>query len=615
MFWLEVIMSFFKKLSKIKFKTYLLMTVAGIVPLLVRMYMESESLYSEYPWDSLKNALVDASCILKMYVFSVIAIIMALSLINSFFSMKGKSLKAYFKKVWPCIVIIVLIILSTIYALNREMALRGEYEQYEPMLVLIGYMLLLMYAYLNIKDDTDIRLISYAFLFGCMVASVLGIAEMFGYRIISLPFLQWLFVERTLYLNGISIANVDYSLGEVSVISTFGNPNYAGVYAGMMIPFTVSLAVYFKDKKLRIIAAIDTILLLVFLYGSGSEAAELSLIAAVVILVIFLFNFLKKYKKIFIGGIAIAAVGILVLGITTKFTFVKSVINALLPEKVSYDLTGIDTNSDYLELDYKGKVIKISFELFDRGFVCSATEDDADLEFYIGSDLTGTLTLTSGEEIPIAFFYDEDLNLMMTAELSDMTFTFCYTRETKDYMFVDYAANYVESTAMESPIYGYGTLISHRGYIWGLSMMVLHKYILIGAGPDNFPVAVFNDGIDYADWTFDGDPSVLFLRPHSYYLQMWINTGFLSFAMYMVLFVRYIIDCFKLYFLKNRTTEHFSIGMGLFLSVVVFLICSISNDSRVGTAPVFYLLLGMGMVVNNMVRKEENFPNGQKLSK
>lgn len=601
-------MSFFKKLSKIKFKTYLMMVVAGIVPLLTKLYMRTECMYSEYSWYGMADSYSDVSCMLKVYVFSAIAIIMALSLTNSLFSMKGAGIKEYFKRFWPAFVIIVLTILSTIYAINRDIALYGEFEQFEPMLVLIGYPLVLMYAYLNIKDDTDIRLISYAFLFGSMVESVLGIAEIFGYRLIAMPFLQWLLVERTPYLNGVCIANSD-STGAVSVVSTLGNPNYAGVYAGMMIPFILSLAFYFKDKKFKIIAGIDTLLLLIFLYGTGSDAAELSILAAAVILVIFLFNFLKKYKKLFIGGAVVAAIGILVLGITTKFRFVKSTVNALFPTKASYDLTGIDTNSDYIELDYKGKVIKINFELFDSGFVCGATEDDKDLEFYIGSGLVGTLTLTSGEEIPIEFYYDENMNLLMTANISDTVFTFCYTRETGDYLFINYAGDYVESTAIETPIYGYGALISHRGYIWGLSMMILHKYILIGAGPDNFPLAVFYDGIDYADWYFDGNPSILFLRPHSYYLQMWINTGFLSFAMYMVLFVRYIIDCFKLYFLKKKTTGHFSIGMGLFLSVVVFLICSISNDSRVGTAPVFYLLLGMGMVINNIVRKEEGLPN------
>lgn len=54
------------------------------------------------------------------------------------------------------------------------------------------------------------------------------------------------------------------------------------------------------------------------------------------------------------------------------------------------------------------------------------------------------------------------------------------------------------------------------------------------------------------------------------------------------------------------------VGQGIYLGTFCYMICAVTNDSNVNTAPVFWVLLGMGIAINQLLKKELHTEN-QKL--
>ncbi len=581
------------------FNRLIILFVAAIMPLLTYCYVHTESLYLEYPWFYAEEYYADTAIEFKMQVFSVITVYMLLSIILSFITIRSDERTKILKKFWLILATIIFTVLSTIFAINRTAALNGAPEQTEPMLVVIGYALLPLFIYLNIKSDKDILAVVRAFLVGSAAASVIGIFQIFGINLLSLDFLTGILVSPY-------ARELGYTLSKEasSVNSTFGNSNYAGVYAAMM--FLVCFAVILSDfkKSVRIFAGADCILLLVFLIGTKSDASMVFLAFVVLVCLIFRFNVLKKYKKMLCAaGIIIILAGV-ITGITTKWSYLNSFKSALGLTRKSYDLTEIDTTGDSIKLKYKGNELNIYLEYLVVGFTLEVTENGESLTTSVSSDYTGTITLLSGEELPIRFDFDSETNLLMGIAFPDYTVAFCLYTSTGDYLLVAPSNYYVESFVRPNALTGYGALISNRGYIWGITMPQLVNYMLLGAGPDNFPMAVYGSGIDYADRLNDGNWQVLFLTAHSYYFQTWICEGFVALVLFVAFYIKYFVDSIKLYFMKQKKSGIFYLGLGLMAGVLLFLMAGVSNSSMVSTGPVFYTILGLGIVVNKRIAEE-----------
>jgi O-antigen ligase len=131
----------------------------------------------------------------------------------------------------------------------------------------------------------------------------------------------------------------------------------------------------------------------------------------------------------------------------------------------------------------------------------------------------------------------------------------------------------------------------------------LKDYIVLGAGPDMFPIAFPQD--DYV-----GKLNALNLRtvvdkPHNMYVQMGVNTGVVSLLAMLSIFGMYVYDSLKLYI--NRSFDHFTeyIGVGMFASVTAYLVSGFFNDQIISVAPIFYAMLGLGIAINRMIARKD----------
>ena len=148
-------------------------------------------------------------------------------------------------------------------------------------------------------------------------------------------------------------------------------------------------------------------------------------------------------------------------------------------------------------------------------------------------------------------------------------------------------------------------LASSRGYIWSRSLPLVKDTILLGHGPDTFVAYFPQQDIMGKMYAYNGDMWQLVDKPHNLYLQTALNTGAVSLIAMLALFIMYFIKSFKIYYRSKFDDFNSIAGLGIFVAVVGYLGAGIFNDSVVSVAPVFWVLLGMGISVNNILTSKK----------
>ena len=89
------------------------------------------------------------------------------------------------------------------------------------------------------------------------------------------------------------------------------------------------------------------------------------------------------------------------------------------------------------------------------------------------------------------------------------------------------------------------------------------------------------------------------------YLQQWLENGLLALLALLIFYGWYFIQSFRIY-RKVQTYDLTSeVGLGIYLGTFTYMIVGFANDSNVCTAPVFWILFGIGLACNEMVKKSQ----------
>jgi hypothetical protein len=151
---------------------------------------------------------------------------------------------------------------------------------------------------------------------------------------------------------------------------------------------------------------------------------------------------------------------------------------------------------------------------------------------------------------------------------------------------------------------GYERLGSSRGYIWSRTLPLLKETILIGHGPDTYAMYFPQDDV-IGKLKFFSTPRIIVDKPHNMYLQTAINTGILSLFALFWLWGNYLYSSLILYFKSDLNNWKERLGISLMGSVTAYLIAGFFNDSVISVAPVFWIILGLGISLNILVDKEQ----------
>lgn len=120
---------------------------------------------------------------------------------------------------------------------------------------------------------------------------------------------------------------------------------------------------------------------------------------------------------------------------------------------------------------------------------------------------------------------------------------------------------------------------SSRMFIWKNTLPIIPKYLLHGAGVDNFYFA-FCEGPLQSD-----DGKTVFDKAHNEYLQTLVTQGIFSLISYLALYALILKKGIKYSFKENE--------IYLILSIIGYLTQAFFNISVIEVAPIFYISIGL----------------------
>jgi hypothetical protein len=367
------------------------------------------------------------------------------------------------------------------------------------------------------------------------------------------------------------------------------NPNYAGIYLLMVCP----LFILSGEKRYRCLAAMAILCMI----GTGSRTAILVAVFLGIAAWMAGSGRLKpKMKKILLPLLVVALLG---SGAWIGISWLQVNDSAALEE--------VEPQEDAVRIAYQGTEVYLgATETEDGGVkqeVYHADGSRVEMDWAdergegdpFESALQGIHFRAYGKDgISYAVFRYQDLNFRFTKALG-----------TGKYEYISINGKPDELVSAETFSNMPDTFLNGRGYIWKRVLPLIFRNALLGSGPDTF-LLVFpqNDYVARANLGYEFFTQML-TNAHSLYLQMALQTGIPSLLCLLAFVGIYLVRSWKLYigkpvFGKEKEQKLQRVGAAIALGVIGYLLCGLTWTSSVCTTPIFWMMLGSGMAVNEL---------------
>lgn len=522
---------------------------------------------------------------------------MIMLIIHSIKSIKFVKSKYYI----PLGIYALLVFISALFADDSDVAIRGYMDYFQGVFVLLGYVLFVITIINLVREEKHIKAILGSFIFVGVVVGFISVGQFFGHDIFQTRFGTLLITPKALHdlVEGLQIANSKYS-----IYATMYNPNYVGSFAALMIPLSFSMYFYNKNIRYAILSILFVGLMVFVGIGSNSRAGILGVSSALILIgILFRKELIKKPLHIVIPFISLILI-LFGLNIASKGLVFDEIKSLSLPDEIIQ------------AKEKASKSVYIEEMIFDDYNLDILTEEnDIHIEFINNelyfTTLDGSLLdiIVDGRRIT---FVDEKYEEFTFTRSEDMKYYYVnvYGHGFNIWLTIDGFKFQGLSGDLFIPsnpdkidfLDKYGSLFSSRAYIWSRSIPLLKKYIIIGAGPDMFGIAFPQN--DYVGKLNHSSVTSLVLNPHNMYIQTGVNTGVISLIALLTVFGIYLLDSLKLFINKSIQTLNDYIGAGLFASITAYLVTGFFNDQVMSVAPLFYAMLGLGIAINHIIRKD-----------
>lgn len=585
-----------KKLSTIYFLPLLL--IAGFVPLIVyAKYIDLAGTTQSLYWTGQQQYLDFFSYWKSRWV-------MALTLIGLIFyiilykqkKLPFKNLKQYYI---PLGIYAVFVIISTIFAKDTQTALWGFVDMYQGMFVVLSYVIITFLTINFVNNERDVNLFVKAFTFLMIVEGLIGITQYFGFDIFQTGVGKSLIVPGNIQVDGLS-----FSFGPKTIYGTLFNTNFVGSFATLMIPLSVAFLLTSKTKKQRIISSITVVLMIFTWIGCNSRAGYMGVVVSAVF-VLFLFRkaFIKHWKvsvslvavfvAAFIGLNAISGGTIVArlktLNITQEIENIKAANEARVKFediKLGKNTFSIVTSNETLNFKIDGDKIYFQDENNNELVITNKrnqiTINDAKYSNYV-------ITIQDNYPGVSVNAYGKAINFYISQDGIKILGSGGRLTEPKTSPFFE-------------PLRGLETIGSNRGYEWGATIPMLKDYVFYGAGPDNFPIAFNQDDFIAKLNLIDFDANIVVDKPHNMYIQTALNTGVMSIIAFIAIAAIYVFSSLKLYSKVSFNKADETVGAACLIGVLGYLAAGLFNDSVTSVAPLFWLILGIGISSNIRIK-------------
>lgn len=587
----------------------LLVFVLSVVPLIVSAYHYEVKLNS-YPWFS-GSTTYDFFLYWKGEALLLLCGLLALYVaVKLCFVSKGLFGQTDHKYLIPLILYFVMCVLSTLFSEHRNMAVWGGYEQWEGMLILGTYVLVLLSAYGLVKGETEVNIIRYGLLAGVLVLSFLSMRQFMGEDFFRTPM-----GKDVMNFMSDKKLNFTFNFEKGRVYSTLYNPNYVGSYVALMLPVILSF-VSRKRKAISVVRSLIAVLaavwLVIMLAGSESVTGCIGVAASFLLFAVFMITNIKKHP------VCAAVISVLCVGMFTgvvlinKPVFEYGINKIKNPTPNHFVVKSMVSKEGLLYITTKDDdVLKLNVYIEDGSYTYEAADEDGESAGIYRDEATSRMKFEDARFRDIEI-YEKSIEV---EDVEYDAFVVATPSESKEYTIVLAEASY--KIGLNQTVYkiynAFGKIDdlreiksigfednqhfgSRRGYIWSRTIPLLGEHLLLGSGPNTFVYEFPND--DYVGMKNVGYDGATVTKPHNMFMQIFVQTGLISLLAFLALYAVYFVECVRLYMRKTEYHAMEITGIGILLGTFGYLVTGLANDSTVAVAPLYWCLLGVGMAVN-----------------
>jgi len=580
----------FKQFKKINL-IILALTVA-FVPLIVRFHLlELNDTISQYWFNPINS---DFFSFYKMIWLLFMSAILCITLLA--YLWKHKFIRTFFYI--PLLLYAGFAVFSSIFSDYSEAVLIGFPDRFENIFVLLGYVILTIAAINLVDNKNSFQFISGALFISAFILGIHGLMQFFGFEFLDTTLGRFLTIPSE--VRGFVEPSFRYTSGRI--YSTMYNPNYVGSYGAMVVTFILGLYINSRSRKSLYIFGPLSVIMFAYLLGSQSRAGMVGFMVGILLLGFWLrLRIIRNWRSV-----GIIVIAFFLVFVSMNVYTIDDMLGEIISPATEHDLIEkeialpplTDIQSDDSRLTLETAAVELNLVADEEGDLIFLDGQDKELEYYIEEE-TGILNFVDEG------FTEHNFRISQEEGLIEWTYddreTYFALRDGKFYIAGINNNLYEIQDVPTWGFEGYERIGSGRGYIWSRSIPLLRETLIIGHGPDTY--AMYFPHEDAAGMRIHMSRIGIVDKPHNMYLQKAINTGVLSLIALLVLWGGYLLQSLIIY--KNANLDDWRVrgGIAVAAAVAAYLATGFFNDSVVSVAPVFWILLGMGISLNIQYRK------------
>jgi putative inorganic carbon (HCO3(-)) transporter len=214
----------------------------------------------------------------------------------------------------PMVAFLVSAGISTVFAVNRNVALFGTYDRWEGFLTIATYGLLLWLTVQTVQRSEEARAITWALLLSAFVVSVVAVLQsMFG------------------YLGG----GYFHTGSFIRADATLANPDFLGVFLALLLPIALSKIISRRPPLTRLLALDVFVLMFMGLVASFTRSGWIGAFAGCIAVLALRRGRLRWGPLVVAGAVVVLFVGIGLAGFNSQPTTDESGARAVISRVAS----------------------------------------------------------------------------------------------------------------------------------------------------------------------------------------------------------------------------------------------------------------------------------------
>lgn len=567
----------------------------GFIPLIMHAFYYDCGL-SKFDWfPNVTEKMSDYFLAWKMIAIILVGIVMIVILFVQYGH--KKKIPILDNSFYVLLVYALFVAMSAILSKYKHWVVLGTHQMFEPVWVVFAYMVFCCYTYMYVQTKSQVEFLLKGAGIGSFLLMLIGVFQLLGFDLFKTEIGRILVTNPSSWRNPELRVNVENH----TVYTTLYNQNFLSFYFGIAIPVILGLIIATKKISSKIVLIIMEIFAVLCLIGAKSVSGWVALTCAFFITFIVLVS--RKKHHLLISAVITGCLILIGIIICLSTPLGSKISEAFRGTPTKCSLKSIDTTGESIQMNINGKILSVDYSYDEETgqlSVHTLDENGKSLQTEADPDNPTSVTITDKGYLDCtvaAVMYGEKIGVQITLEGHDWIFI---KNDARQYALINQAGKEeVYKSASFSTLFR-DNMFNGRGHIWDGIIPILPKYVLIGSGANTFLFAYPQN--DYIYRAYMNMQNMLDVKAHNMYLQQWIENGMIAMIAFIVFCLWYVISSVRIYRQGNLSDGLTWIGIGIFTGVICYLIVGLANDSNVCTAPVFWIILGLGMAVNRMLK-------------